>query len=401
MIKQNFESVKIFFKQNFKVQIFGIAFAIAFAVALTAFLVVVFLERSNEIGDSAAAVPPVEFEVPESPPPVILPVEEDDPEEDEEEHEEPDLRPRSILTGLPVDEEILYRRPIAVVVNNIRDALPQCGIASADVIYEVLAEGSVTRFVAIFQSRIPDKIGPIRSARDYFIDFAHNHDAVFVHHGGSDGAYARIRSLGTNAVDGMRLDGTVFWRDRTYPYWALNTGVRPLEHSSYTGWGRLYPHIEGLGFRNYLNPDPAFGFLFGEIPEDVVSLGAAERVVVPFAANSHRIFVFDGESGNYMVENRDGAHMDGITREQVAVANVLIQLTAMRVVDAEGRRNVTTVGEGRGYLVTGGEYFAVTWIKSGHASPTRWYFENGAPVVLAPGVTWICVFQNTGTVVFE
>ena len=102
-----------------------------------------------------------------------------------------------------------------------------------------------------------------------------------------------------------------------------------------------------------------------------------------------------------MVENRDGAHLDAETREQVLVSNILIQLVPMRVVDGVGRRQVYTVGEGRGYLVTNGEHFPVTWTKSSHTSPMRWYFEDGSPLVLTPGRTWICVFQNTGTVDFE
>jgi hypothetical protein len=303
---------------------------------------------------------------------------------------------RSTLTGLRIYEGYAARRPLAVVVNNIRAALPQSGIASADIIYEMLAEGDVTRLVAIFQSYFPEKIGSIRSVREYFIDIAYNHDAILIYHGGSPSGYGRIRTTGITNMDGGQLEGRIFWRDTSYPEWWANTGQRSREHSSYTGREQIESHIETQGIRNYINDDPAFGFLFGEISAE--SIGGAFQIEVPFSANYRRIFIFDEENEIYLVENRDGAHLDAETIEQVAVTNVLIQIVSMNLVagDTEGRRNIRTVGTGRGYLATGGEYFPVLWEKESHASPTHWYFEDGTPMVLSAGKTWVCVFQTTG-----
>lgn len=313
------------------------------------------------------------------------------------------MYPTSRLTGMPVTDETYNRRPMAVVINNIHRALPQSGITSADIIYEVLSEGDVTRLIAIFQSDIPDEIGPVRSARDYFVDFAFNHDAVFVHHGASPSGYSRIRGSRINSVDGMAFEGRVFWRIRSYPAWARNSGTRPMEHSSYTGWYRLEPHIDDQGIREYFSEEITYGFTFGQIPASAGVSGVAERVVVPFSPNYTRTFVFDAETGLYMVENRDGAHLDALNQEQVSVANVLIQLTAKHIIagDADGRRNVQTVGSGTGFLATNGIYHPVRWEKTSHDSPMQWFFENGEPLVLSPGTTWICVFQSNGTVRFE
>jgi len=314
--------------------------------------------------------------------------------------------PFSRLTGLPIYEEYMNRRPFAAVINNSGAALPQSGVGSADIIYEVLAEGDVTRLVGIFQSYIPDKIGPMRSARDYFIDFALNHDALFIHHGSSPGGYSRINTLRITNLDGMALEGTVFWRDRTYPDWAVNTGTRPLEHSSYTGNERLFNHLENRSIRDYWNYDSYdFGFDFtwpftrpGEIdPEG----GQAYTIFVPFSALYFRRFIFDHETGLYMAENRQGSHMDAETGEPVGVTTVLIQFTNMRVIDGVGRRTVDTVGSGPGYMVVSGRYVPVSWVKESHASPTRWYDQHGAPLELEPGRVWICVFQSNGNVVFE
>jgi hypothetical protein len=322
-----------------------------------------------------------------------------------EENEFPFPTQRSILTGLRIYEGYAVRRPLAVVINNIRASLPQSGISSADIIYEMLAEGDVTRLVAIFQSHFPEKIGSVRSAREYFIDFAFNHDAIFIYHGGSPSGYGRIRSTGITNMDGGSLEGRTFWRDTSNPEWAANRGTRSREHSSYTGGEQILSHLEAQEIRTYIGDDPAFGFNFGEIPEYIKneSLGYAYNIIVPFSANYRRTFIFDEETELYHAENRDGAHLDAETAEQVTVTNVLIQLASVSVVagDTEGRRNIRTVGGGRGYLATGGEYFPVLWEKENIASPTRWFFEDGTPMMLSPGRTWVCVFQASGKVTVE
>jgi len=310
--------------------------------------------------------------------------------------------PFSRLTGLPIYEEYMERRPLAAVINNSGRALPQSGVGSADIIYEVLAEGDVTRLVGIFQSYIPEKIGPMRSARDYFIDFAFNHDALFIHHGASTSGYARISSLRVTNLDGMALEGTVFWRDRTYPYWAVNTGNRPIEHSSFTGSERLLAHVENRGIRDYWNNETGeYSFNFTHIPQDTAIGGQAYSVHVPFSALYFRRFEFDHDTGLYFAENRQGPHMDAETGEQVGVSNILVQFTGMRVIDAVGRRAVDTIGSGDGYLISGGRYQPVRWAKDSHTAPMRWYFPDGTPLILSPGRIWICVFQSNGNVVFE
>ena len=312
-----------------------------------------------------------------------------------------DSRPISLLTGFHVEEEDVVRRPIAVVINNSFGAHPQSGIAYADVIYEVLAEGTTTRLVAIFQSSVPEKIGPVRSTRDYFVDFALNHDAFFVHHGGSPSGYDRVRRiLGVNAIDGMRFEGTVFWRDRSFPYWASNTGQRSVEHSSFTGKQELFEHIESMDIRGYFNGDvnqnPGYGFNFGDVPIGQASIHSdISNVVIPFANATYTSFTMDYDTGHYFVSHARGPWLDAIDMAHVKVANVLVQHTGIWVVDNEGRRSVTTVGSGTGYLVRDGLVFNVRWEKSSHASPMQWFFEDGTPLVLASGRTWINVLQTS------
>ena len=376
-----------------KTRIFLISFLSSLCVALIVFFILIIATGGNNEVPSA-----VVFE----PPPNIEIVEPYIDEEDEEEYEPeedpiPPYHNFSPLTGLLIHEDYAARRPLAVVVNNIRQALPQSGIASADIIYEVLAEGDVTRLIAIFQSYFPEKIGSVRSARDYFIDFAFNHDAVLVFHGASPSGHNRIRNTGITNLDGGHLEGRVFWRDRSFPAWTGNTGQRSMEHSSFTGRERIETHMEEQDMRTTIGFNPAYGFNFGYVPEEIESLGEAKHVVVPFSRNYTRTFIFCEETEHYLVENNAGAHRDADTEEQVTVKNILIQNTRMNVIagDTEGRRNVNTVDTGTGYLITGGQHYAVRWEKSENTTPTRWYFEDGTPLVLSAGRTWVCVFQGT------
>jgi len=313
----------------------------------------------------------------------------------------------SPLTGLPIPEGSEYLRPVAVVVNNHSRALPQGGISEAEIIYEVLAEGNITRLVAIFQQLESPRIGPVRSARDYFVDFALSYDAVFVHHGGSPSGYARLRNLGVDRLDGMALEGITFWRDperRRIP--AL------LEHSSFTGAEELEEAMASRNIRRQLNGDIDLGFAFNleEIPFEALARAAGGsfrpclELTVPFSNGYPRHFIYDPDTMTYAVYNAHGPHIDENIEDdalnQLHVANVLVQLVRSRVVpgDEEGRREVTTVGSGNGYLATLGGIASVRWERESLTTPTRWYFLNGQPLQLTPGQIWINVLQDTADI---
>lgn len=311
----------------------------------------------------------------------------------------PDLtgkRP-SALTGEWIDEEIAARRPVAVVINNRLIALPQSGISQAGAIYEVLSEGDITRLVAVFDNFDSQKIGPVRSTRDYFIDFALDHDALFVHHGGSETGYAALRRLNIDRIDGM-TDARAFWRDQKR---ANSPGM--YEHSSYTGMEILLEEFERKNARTDKYEDFTTGWAF--YPIEALPLGGmpATKITVPFSRNYTAVFRYDPEEKIYYkcIGFAQEPQIDEETGEQLKVTNVLVQHAKMHVIagDTEGRRNVTTVGQGDGYLFTGGECVPVTWKKESQQSPTRWYDEQGNLLRLNIGKTWICVHQ--GEITFE
>ena len=307
--------------------------------------------------------------------------------ESEPEPSPPEGMAVSLLTGLYISEEAADRRPFAVVFNNESRAMPQSGLMQADIIYEVLAEGVTTRLVAIFQDFDAEKIGPIRSSRNYMAEIANDFGAVFVHHGGSPTGYATITSLGLSNLDGMRYDGTVFWRDPD------RRRERGMEHSSVTSASNLLEIAETRGF-DMTAPDNLGLFDFLDEATEITDANPANTINI--AAHSS-IFRFDPETDNYYKYVWGNPHMDEYTDEQISVTNVLVQVTNIHIIagDAEGRRNVTIVGSGHGYLATMGGYTRVYWEKPNQQTPTRWTDADGEPLQLNRGRTWISIVSSS------
>ncbi|MBC7961012.1 MAG: DUF3048 domain-containing protein, partial [Vallitaleaceae bacterium] len=157
------------------------------------------------------------------------------------------------LTGLYISEEAAKRRPIGIMINNLKDALPQSGIAQADIIFETMVEGAICRLFAVFQDFDSTKIGPIRSARHYFLDFAFDYDALYVHYGQSPQAQAAIVQLQAPAMNGLSyLDTIMCFQDPER--------VRP--HSTYTSFDGLMAAWDEVDFRKELKPDFVHKFAF-------------------------------------------------------------------------------------------------------------------------------------------
>ena len=181
------------------------------------------------------------------------------------------------LTGeVGYPEELIGNRSVLVSVENHPDARPQWGIASADIVWELLAEGGITRMLCMFAdaSRLPDKIGPTRSARHYFVEIAEGFDSIFVHFGGSPQGYNALDNHGTNHIDGMSDSG--FHRDRS-----RNVAS---EHTAYTTKDDVINNIDKKDFRTTAEEGKDKPFKFNQSPV-TLSGGACTAVSVPFSSS--------------------------------------------------------------------------------------------------------------------
>ena len=300
------------------------------------------------------------------------------------------------LTGEYINEEIAARRPVAVVINNLIKALPQSGIGQASMYHEVLAEGNITRIIAVFQDFDAAKIGPIRSMRHYFLDFALDHDAIFAHHGRSPQGLSALKNLNIDNIEGLNVDGTYYFRD---PARYSIPGMK--EHSSYTSAENLWKYINDKAkYRTERAADYTGLFQFYEEPTAPAGgEAAANKVTVLYAGSFAPFFTYDPETRLYAREEYGEPQIDALTGEQLTVTNVIVQNAKVNFIpgDTEGRRDVLLVAGGTGTLFTNGVAVPVSWSKSSHAAPTVWLDAEGNPLTLNVGKTWVCVTANAPT----
>lgn len=322
--------------------------------------------------------------------PIVIVVEDEEEEEEQEviSHEGLALNP---LTGLWINEEVATRRPVAVMINNIKAALPQSGISEADVMYETLAEGNITRLVAVFQDFDTDKIGPVRSTRHYYLNIAFDHDAIFVHHGGSPQAYEAIKKLEPADLNSLSyLENIMAWRD---PVRSKKRGM--YEHSLYTSAEGIMKAWKKVGYREERQKDLNNKFNFAQ--EEWIPIGEnAEIVTVPFSKDYISSFRYDTETKLYNRFQFDKPHIDEINNEQLKVKNIIIQYANIKLIpgDSEGRRDIDLISNGNGLYISNGKAVPITWNKDAYNIATEYKDMNGNLLEMNTGKTWVCIFPD-------
>lgn len=295
------------------------------------------------------------------------------------------------LTGLPTVCDYSTRRPVAIMINNEKASLPQVGISKADVIYECLTEGGITRLLMLVSDyeSLPT-VGSVRSARDYYIDLAQNHDAIYVHAGGSTYAYEQIQLRGINNLDGvnMYLPNNAYFRDTE----RLKTML--YEHCLMTNGKGITGSISYKKYRTEIKEDFRNPFVFAE-EEVIPSTGDARHVIITYTSGQFPQFIYDASTKTYKrLQFRGEAHIDGATGEQLAFTNLLILVCDHGSYnDDYGRITVDTTGTGNGYYVYGGKYMEIRWSKATRDSQISYTDTDGNPLMLNPGKTFISIIS--------
>lgn len=322
--------------------------------------------------------------------------------EPEPEPEEP-ARIFNYLNGETTTEEERDQRPVAIMLNNLKKSLPQEGLCSGDIYYECAAEGGITRLMMLV-SDYEDlgTVGSIRSSRDYFVDFLANHDAIYVHAGASEQAYAKIGWRGIANLDGVNMYlPSTFWRDT----WRMNNVG--YEHSMMTSGEGIAAGIKQKGYRTALdeNQVPMFNFYDEETDNQLIGSPAPHVHMISTSLQTVD-FVYDEETGEYLRYQYSGTpHVDGTTGEQLSVKNVIILFTDISLIpgDAAGRLSVGTVGSGQGYYITNGKRKVINWSRETKTSTVHLEYRNGDELILNSGKTFICVVDDSvaGKIDFE
>lgn len=309
--------------------------------------------------------------------------------EDLEELEEEDLEWKifSKLTGLEITEEQSKLRPVVVMLDNQYKARPQAGLSDADVVYEILAEGSITRYMAVFQTNQPEVVGPVRSSRPYYIERALEYNPLYVHVGGSMQALANIKSYEMGDVDGMSVGAGVFYR----------TTHKRMPHNAYSST----EGIRNEGIRKKLDTEVEFaGMPISHTEYDLIG-NTAQNVIIQYKKPTSNdsvgysvSFKYDFEGKNYLRYVNGGEHLDEETKIHLRADNIIIQNVAHKVIDDVGRLELDMISKGVGYYVNKGVCADITWEKTGEFEQTKYYLTDGSELILNPGITWIQVIPT-------
>ncbi len=303
-----------------------------------------------------------------------------------------DFVQRSPLTGEPVEESVSQFRPYIVMVNNISVAQPQVGISQADMIYELMEEGGITRMMVFFTDlENVEKVGSIRSAREYNVSVVHAYDAIFVHAGGSTEALNTIDATGVNDLCSVRgrYSGSAFFRDPSRQSYGIEHslfGTGSLLVQSAADRGYPAEHSEGY--------DGTYGLHFSDTAEDQCT-GDAAAINITYAGGKTTDFTYHEDTGFYTMQQYGNVYADN-GETVVEFKNVLILNADTRLQGDGLHLTITLTGSGNGYFCCGGKYVPIQWSRDGEYDCFHYTLMDGTPLSLGVGRTFVSVQQVGG-----
>ncbi len=290
----------------------------------------------------------------------------------------------SRLTGNAVKKEIGNRTPIAVMINNIKDAIPQSGISYADVLFEAYAEGGITRLTALYEDyeNIP-KIGSIRSCRTYYLYFAKEFEASYFHYGQS--SYA-LDDLAKPEMRALSLMGA-------YSKYCYRSTDKEAPHNVYTTGADLKAAVEASGMSTAYPAGYKSPLKFTDKKEITLNNGVDCSYFAPGFNYNKAYFTYDADSKLYKRFQFDAPHIDIDNGDQLAFKNILVKFVGGEPWP-NGTPNYDNTGSGEGIFITDGKAIDIRWEKTSETGATRYYYSNGEDVVLNKGKTYICYVED-------
>ncbi|MCK9443118.1 MAG: DUF3048 domain-containing protein [Tissierellaceae bacterium] len=292
----------------------------------------------------------------------------------------------SPLSGIYGVEEKVNRRPVAIMFDNHNGARWQSGLKDAEIVYEYLVEAPYTRYLGIYLLNDPSSIGPIRSARPYFITTVLEYDAVYVRVGGSNQAMADVKSLRIADIDGLSSSNKVFWR----------VSHKKMPHNLYSSMEAIRTTQEERKYRMMGEFTP---FKFKE--DGKLNGTKGSKIIINYNKNNKTEYIYKEEDKIYSRYKDGKLHIDEIDESPIVAKNIIIQRAKTKVLDKEGRLDIQLIGQGEGLFLTNGEYIDIKWVKESREGKTKYYDENGSEIELTPGVTWIQVIEPKTEVIIE
>lgn len=292
--------------------------------------------------------------------------------------------PTSPLTGLEVSAEDAKHIVTGVMIENSTNARPQTGLQQAGVVYEAIAEYGITRFLALFQESKPGNLGPIRSVRPYYVDWAKSYDAPIAHVGGSPDALNKIKAEKVKDLDQFFNAGA---------YRRISSRFAP--HNVYSTMGQLNDVAKSKGWTTS-------EFTAWPRKKDAVAKTAtATKVDIAISGPTYNVhYDYDAATNSYKRVMGGEAHIDGDSKVQIA-PKVVIGLATPYGLEPDGYHSKYQVtGDGQAFIFQDGLVTPVTWKRPQANSMYQFYDANNKPVKLNAGQTWITVVGAPNAVTY-
>ncbi len=304
---------------------------------------------------------------------------------------------RSYLTGDWVDAEYGRQRPVAVMIENTKACLPQYGIGNAGVIYECVVEGGITRMMAIFDDYSGlDQIGNVRSSRPYYVYFASEYDAIYMHAGGNPAAFELIDDK--NLVDNLNALSLEGSKGSSA---AFRTGTS--EHTLYTNSEGIDIGIEKLGYDMSLPTDYEPHFQFAEDGNDLADGEDCQALQLYYYTNEP-YWIYNEDDGLYYRYEFNQKQVDALTGDQLTAKNIIIEdVEWWTYAGSQYLGYLLSYNTGTGKFITNGKMVDIVWSKDGDSDVTHYYYlDSGEEIQLNVGTTWIQASQQeySGETVF-
>lgn len=293
------------------------------------------------------------------------------------------------LDGTLVKPENANKHPLAVMIENHPDARPQAGLEQASIVYEAVAEGGITRFMAILGPNESEHVGPIRSARTYFIDWAQEYNAFYTHAGGSGNGLTKIKIDKVLDLDYNFNPNKAFWRES-------RVGLAS-EHTLFADTNKLREIADN--FKKWSKDGDFIEWQFKtEAAKD--KRPQTGQIIINFSSPSYKVvYDYDQTTNNYKRTLAGLAHKDVNSGHQLAPKNIIIQKVTRTEVESLGKAvgQITDIGSGEAWLFFDGQAIEGSWSKKEAKRRTLFYDQEGNEVKFNPGQTFIEILSDPST----
>lgn len=292
-------------------------------------------------------------------------------------------------------------RPMAFMIDNNTHAQPQASINSTYMVYEIIVEGGETRLMALFKGKEADQVGPIRSSRHYFLDYAMENDAIYAHLGLSPQAGNDMKLYGINNINGQAYD-TGKARTPSSLYWRATHKKAP--HNAYTNTESILKIAKDKGYKTTSSKESVLNYTTKEINLDGENVVNANTITILYTS-SHKVkYVYNEDTQRYTRYSKGKKMSDEMTKEDITTKNIIITFAENYTLDDgenKGRQDVVTVGNLDGYYITNGKAIKIKCNKTDRKSQTTYVDLEGNEIEVNDGNTWVNICPIDSNVVFE